>query len=162
MLIDLADASQYGDLSSLVAPQQSDPRMPHTATLAILGLKSLNLDVRNPHTRAIYDETIGHLSSCLAYTKYSSDPGLAGLSWILRIPSAYLDLLPSREPLALIILAHYCVVLFHLRERWWMGNWGAMVLQEIATILGHHHLASIDWAIDSTGICIGGVQTVYR
>lgn len=156
-LIDLVEASQYGDLSSLVAPQHSGPNMPHTATLAILGLKRLSSDLRNRHTREIYDETIDHLNSCLAYTKSSSDPGLSGLYWILRVPSAYLDLLPSREPLALIILAHYCVVLFHLRDRWWMGNWGTVVLQEIASSLGRDRLASIDWAIDSTGICIGGV-----
>ncbi|KAJ5161589.1 hypothetical protein N7492_006981 [Penicillium capsulatum] len=153
----LVDACHYDPLSPLVAPDPSSPGMPFTAALAILGLKQLNSDVPHRPTRAIYNETIDHLNSCLAYTKCSTDPGLPGLSWILRVPSAYLDLVQSRDTLALIILAHYCVVMFHARGRWWMGDWGALVLQAIASTIGRDHLASIGWVIDATGIVIGGI-----
>lgn len=151
MLLELLENSSSEGILSLLAPQGAESRMPHTAAIAILGLKMLNANTRVRQAHAVYNETIDQLNSCLAYTTHSTDPGIWGLSWILRVPSAYLDLVQSREPLALIILAHYCVVMYHLRERWWMGDWGVAVLQEISTVLGPDRQASIDWAMDATG-----------
>jgi hypothetical protein len=56
--------------------------------------------------------------------------------------------------MALTILAHYCVVLFHSRGHWWIGNFGIQVLKEICYLLGSDGLSRINWAIDATGICL--------
>lgn len=136
ILIELLGHTSDSGVLSLLAPQGAESTMPHTAAIAILGLKMLNANTRVRQTHTVYNEAIDQLNSCLSYTTHSTDPGIWGLSWIFRIPSAYLNLVRSREPLALIILAHYCVVMYHLLEWWWMGDWGVAVLQEIATVLG--------------------------
>ena len=157
VLIDLTDIVREGELASPVTPHEQDPKMPNTSAIAILGLKRLNmsqehLGLEARQTKMVYSQAIDQLESCLAYTTRSSDPGIHGLLWILRIPSEYLDLLQNREPFALIILAHYCVIMYHLRKRWWMGDWGVRVLEEICGLLRRDWLATISWAIDVTSI----------
>lgn len=122
--------------------------------LARLNVRQKHRGLGSQETKMIYGEAIDQLGSCLAYTTHSSDADIVGLSWILRISSEYLDLLQDRKPLALIILAHFCVVMYHLRERWWMGDWGIRVLREICDLLGHHWLEAINWATDATSICV--------
>ena len=158
-LIDVMDIVQEGEMASLVIPQVADPKMPSTSAVAILGLKRLNVGQEHPglgarQTKMVCSQAIDQLDACLAYTTRSNDPGILGLSWIHRIPLEYLDLLQDRKPLALIILAHYCVVMYHLRKRWWMGDWGVWVLREICDLLGRDQLATINWAIDATSICV--------
>lgn len=152
VLIDLVENAPGRPMLSLVTQQGDAARMPNTFAVAIIGLKRLNAGLGSQQQRRVYSEAIDQLDSCLGYVARSSDPGVAGLWWILKIPSEYLDLLKDREPMALIILAHYCVVLYSLRKRWWMGDWGVRVLYEICNLLGRDRLATISWAIDATNI----------
>jgi hypothetical protein len=57
------------------------------------------------------------------------------LWWSFQIPAEFLELLEARRPFALVILAHYAVILHHLKSSWWMGDWGNRILQEIGNIL---------------------------
>lgn len=158
-LTDLIDIGLEGEMASLVTPQVADLKIPNTSAVAILGLKRLNVEQEQSglgtrQTTMVCSQAINQLDACLAYTTRSCDPGILDLSWILRIPPEYLDLLQDRKPLALIILAHYCVVMYHLRKRWWMGDWGVRVLQEICDLLGRDRLATIKWPIDATSIYV--------
>lgn len=158
VLVGLIDFAQEGEMAPLVTQHDVDLRMPNTFGVTMLALKGLNvrreqLELGSQQTGMVYSESIDQLGSCLDYVTRSSDPGIDGLSWILRFPSEYMDLLQDREPLALIILAHYCVVMYHLREQWWMGDLGVRILREVCGLLGRDRLAMINWAIDATGIC---------
>ncbi|RAH73935.1 Zn(II)2Cys6 transcription factor domain-containing protein [Aspergillus aculeatinus CBS 121060] len=88
----------------------------------------------------IYLTTITHLGHLLAEHD-DTDPTTpkdlvsASFLWICSLPTGFLDLLRHRRPLALVILAHYCVVLHALRHRWWIAGWGRQVLQTVCDIL---------------------------
>lgn len=156
VMVDLIDDVQNSDVASLVAQEDNiGPTMPNTSALAILAMKRLVARQAYPGlesqlTKAVYNEAIDQLGSCLSYTSQSSDPGLVGFSWILGIPGDFLDFLEDRQPLALIILAHYCVVMYHLRDRWWMGDWGPKALEAICGLLGREEMEKINWALDAT------------
>ncbi|KAH1418298.1 hypothetical protein LV164_008038 [Aspergillus fumigatus] len=136
---------------------QGDPyhQLPSTYTLTILSMKNLNaLSARSDpaHETAVYNDTIAHLDNSLEMLTKGGDPTTIALRWMFRIPSRYLDLVREKQPLALIIFAHYCAVLHHLRDRWWMGDLGARLLKEICRLLGSARMGSILWATDIVGI----------
>lgn len=148
VLTDLADnIQQPEEVSPEATQQETSPRMPNTTIFVIRELRNLNT-----HQEDVYSEAIDQLDLCLQYTTQGSDPGIAGLLWILKFPSEYLALLERRDPLALIVLAHYCVVMYHLRERWWMSDWGVRGLHEICELLGREGPRTISWAIDAVGV----------
>ncbi|OJK01309.1 hypothetical protein ASPACDRAFT_1879885 [Aspergillus aculeatus ATCC 16872] len=158
ILVQLIDDVAQGELASLVRPEEASHRMmPNTFTLAIHALRNkaqvnkADPEARlDPSTSLIYSQAIDRLSSCLQYLTWSSRPGLLGLSWLLEIPAGFVDLALDQQPIALTILAHYCVVLYHLRSQWWMGNLGIQILKEISQLLGRDdRLGDIQWAIDA-------------
>ncbi|GFF37922.1 hypothetical protein IFM51744_03624 [Aspergillus udagawae] len=136
---------------------QGDPyhQLPSTYTLTILSMKNLNAvsAKKDPaHEAAVYNDTIANLDNSLEMLTKGGDPTTIALRWMFRIPSRYLDLVREEQPLALIIFAHYCAVLHHLRDRWWMGDLGARLLKEICRLLGPERMGSILWATDIVGI----------
>ncbi|GIJ91092.1 hypothetical protein Asppvi_010057 [Aspergillus pseudoviridinutans] len=130
-------------------------QLPSTYTLTILSMKNLNAvsAKKDPlHETAVYNDTIANLDNSLEMLTKGGDPTTIALRWMFRIPARYLDLVREEQPLALIIFAHYCAVLHHLRDRWWMGDLGARLLKEICRLLGPERMGSILWATDIVGI----------
>ena len=158
-VIDSVDIFREEDMAALATEREVDPVMPNTSALTIYALRNLNARCDKPGSEGqemqdIYSQSIDQLALGLSYTAWGSNPGLVGLSWILGIPAGYMDLVAERQPMGLTILAHYCVVLYHLRKHWWMGDFGIQVLEEICSLLGRDRLSTITWAIDTTGICL--------
>ncbi|KAL5049314.1 hypothetical protein BDW71DRAFT_159391 [Aspergillus fruticulosus] len=60
---------------------------------------------------------------------------LRPLSWPNAVQNEYIDLLRQRNPMALVILAHYAVILGQCSEQWWCSNWGVRLLSVIAAML---------------------------
>ncbi|KAL4780391.1 hypothetical protein BJX76DRAFT_338108 [Aspergillus varians] len=152
---DILDVVEKGELSALFT--QSDPyhQLPSTYTLTILTMRNLNTATAQndpSHATSVYDDTIAKLDRSLEMLSKGGEPTMIALRWMFRIPSRYLDLVREKQPLALIIFAHYCAVLHHLRDRWWMGNWGSRLVKEISQLLGPERLGSILWASDIVGI----------
>jgi hypothetical protein len=111
----------------------------------------------NPaHERGVYENTIEHLSHCLEQLMNGGEPKDFVFCWTFRIPGRFQDLVREREPFALVVLAHYAVTLHHLRDTWWMGNWGARILNEIVDILGTEWRELLSWPIDATGCSFPG------
>lgn len=135
------------------AKEAPSPAMPSTFGLAILMLRRLNAQHEDAAKRPIYDEAINQLASCLEYMAWGSTPGIIELSWFLIISDEMMGLIVDREPVAMTILAHYCVILYHLRNQWWVGDLGTGVLKDISRLLDPEQLSTISWVMDVTGIC---------
>ncbi|WPH00739.1 Hypothetical protein R9X50_00356900 [Acrodontium crateriforme] len=80
-------------------------------------------------------------------------PGAGSIAYILCFPTqdspAFASLIKRRVPQALVILAHYCVVLDVLNTRWWMHGWPARVMTDIVSSLPAQWTQWIDWAVQS-------------
>ncbi|KAL4879181.1 C6 zinc finger domain protein [Aspergillus karnatakaensis] len=149
------DIVENGQLKALFS--QTDPyhQLPSTYTLTILHMRNLNAanaKADPSHETAVYNDAIGKLDHSLAMLSKGGEPTMIALRWMFLIPSRYIELVREKKPLALIIFAHYCAVLHHLRDRWWMGDWGTRLVKEISQLLGPERLASILWASDIVGI----------
>ncbi|OJJ60290.1 hypothetical protein ASPSYDRAFT_197543 [Aspergillus sydowii CBS 593.65] len=149
------DVVEKGRLKALFS--QTDPyhHLPSTYTLTILAMRNLNNATAkkdSSHETSVYDDAITKLDRSLEMLSKGGEPTMIALRWMFRVPWRYLELVREKKPLALIIFAHYCAVLHHLRDRWWMGDWGSRLVKEISQLLGPERMGSILWASDIVGI----------
>ncbi|PWY86924.1 Zn(II)2Cys6 transcription factor [Aspergillus heteromorphus CBS 117.55] len=143
-----------GEFSPLLEYDNSQPKMPDTSRLAIMSLSRMNATLAGrdaAHEKDTYDTTIRYLGYSLDKLARGGETMIIAFQWIFQIPPRYLDLLRARQQFALVILAHYAVIIHSLRGHWWMGEWGARLIREIGQHLGADWRDSISWVVDATG-----------
>lgn len=150
------DRVSTGDLYPLVISQDIPPTMPNMSRLVILSIRRQNEieSLRDPtHETDVYTQTIDHLSTSLEQLMNGGEPKDFAFCWAFQVPVRFSELVRERQPFALALLAHYAVVLHHLRESWWMGHWGTRILKEIVDILGveSEWRGLISWPLDAVG-----------
>ncbi|KAI5289879.1 hypothetical protein KEM54_002987 [Ascosphaera aggregata] len=72
--------------------------------------------------------------------------------WPMVVPESYFDFVRCRRPGALVILAHYSVILHKLDYCWWSQGWGAHLLETIYRYLDEHWRPLIRWPVDRIGL----------
>lgn len=157
IMMRLIERISVTELGPLIIPDDSRPTMPDMSRLVVLSLRRQNImeAERDPaHEKEIYDSAIGHLSDSLEQLMKGGEPRVFAFCWCFRIPEPFLDLMTSHQPFALVVLAHYAVILHHLRDMWWMGDWGTRILREIGELLEPEWRELISWPIDATGCFI--------
>lgn len=95
-----------------------------------------------------YSETIRGLRDC--YVKlYAKNPNECEVSiaflWPAMIPQKFNVMLNLKAPEALIILAHYCVILHHLDGYWWKKGWTGHLITNIYRELDEPWHSWIQW-----------------
>lgn len=146
---------ERGEFGPLI-PREKVPPIPDTSQFAMQYLWKLNTTLgQNPqHEKDLYDATIQHLSYSFKLFMTANDGTIAASLWVSRIHTRFLTLLQERRPFALVILAHFIVIIHSLRGQWWMGEWNVRVLQELGQSLDAEWRKSISWVMDSTGYYI--------
>lgn len=71
------------------------------------------------------------------------------ICWPKSEPSSYIRLLRRRQPQALVILAHYCVILDLLNDRWCLQGWSTRLLQQIVSELDESWKHWIAWPVQT-------------
>lgn len=72
---------------------------------------------------------------------------LRPLAWPNVIQNDYLDLLRQRNPMAMVILAHYAVILGQCSSQWWCSNWGVQLVSVVASILPQKYAEAIAYPL---------------
>ena len=70
-----------------------------------------------------------------------------GLSWVVRIPELFISMVSRREPVALVVLAHFCLLLNRLEGIWWIPGLSRRLLQDIHQTLGKKWESQISWPL---------------
>lgn len=83
----------------------------------------------------------------LSYTQGLDQPATADTiySWPILLSADFTALLAKRRPEALIILAHYAVVLHERRDVWVVGNAGSWLIKAITVHLGTYWKEWLEW-----------------
>lgn len=78
---------------------------------------------------------------------WTQSPAHGGLIWIwpVNLSNEFAALLSMRKPEALIILAHYAVLLHRRRRVWLVGSIGRILIEEISRFLGSFWKSWLDW-----------------
>lgn len=69
------------------------------------------------------------------------------LRWAFTAPVEFMDLLQARQPLALVLLSHYCVLLHHGTNQWWMRDWSQRILISVSKLLDEQWIKHISWPL---------------
>lgn len=148
------DRVSAGALHSLVQPEQRRARLPNMSQLVILALRRYNESeaLRDlTHEKETYAETINHLGTSLEQLMNGSEPKDFAFCWTFYIPVRFPELVRERKPFALVILAHFAVILHQLRETWWMGDWATRILKEVVDELDGEWYDLLSWPADAMG-----------
>lgn len=101
-----------------------------------------------PDVVEAYRETIDGLRTCYVklYTKAPTECEVSiAFLWPVMIPQKFVIMLNSRAPEALIILAHYCVILHHLDGYWWKSGWTVHLFDNIYRVLDQSWHSWMEW-----------------
>lgn len=101
---------------------------------------------RQTYTRAIHG-----LKECFTLCLSDHrDDGMV-LSWPITVGPEYIALLAARKPMALVILAHYAVVLEEIRDSWWVMGWGRQLIREVEGVLEGEWKGLVEWPLRRIG-----------
>ena len=106
--------------------------------------------------KSAYDNEIDALNEALKWilTFYTMlcmptnmEPSTIALAWLVRVPELFLSMVNGREPAALILLAHYSLLLNKLDHTWWTAGMSRRLLREIHRSLAEEWRHWIAWPL---------------
>lgn len=115
---------------------------------ALQFIENLNLKITvSAKEQQIYSQTIRelHISSYLATNQPSE--WIISLRWVLCMSPQYHSLLDARHPMALLILANYCLLIRQLKMEWFMQSWSERVLIAVHNLLDKEWQAYLSWVM---------------
>ncbi|KAH9208750.1 hypothetical protein DL95DRAFT_467469 [Leptodontidium sp. 2 PMI_412] len=141
----------------------------HTAELAamanpaesakFLALEQLWDSTRIPLTAAEVEslkESLGWMKIIYTMITLPSggiDPASAAMTWPVRVPEHYLSMVNERQPAALILLSHFCLLLNTVDDFWWIRDMSRGLLQVIHQTLGAEWEPWIGWPLQDLVLC---------
>jgi hypothetical protein len=142
-----------GEVGRLTVLEESASELSESSLSALSALYEQNKEAQRANATHEYEtfrETIRRLEVPLGNLDH--DGGLPSIfMWIFLCPTPFFDLISQRDPLALIVLAHYCVALHQHRSIWWVSSWGYRVLDTIYKTLDHHLRYLLTWPVREIG-----------
>jgi hypothetical protein len=75
--------------------------------------------------------------------------------WPAMLPQRYIMLLGQRNPEALVILAHWCVLLKRLERCWWIKDQGERLVSTVHDMLDEKWRRWIEWPMQQVGLVLG-------
>ncbi|KAJ5618221.1 hypothetical protein N7528_006864 [Penicillium herquei] len=140
------------DLKSegLALDEETQTALDRLATLNDETLASIDTDQHR-----INQDVISHLRHCFAMYIHAGGPGNV-LAWLAGVDKEFVDNVRRRQPLALLVLMHWGVLLGELDGLWWWArNSGRALVSELLHILqpGNHRWAiSLAWPRRKMGL----------
>lgn len=94
-----------------------------------------------------------HHSFALASMRHYNTPLRNAINhWISKIPNDYMRLLQKGEPWALVIMAHFCILVYRSETLWFMKGHAARFLQSISDRLEESWQQYVQWPHDEVGV----------
>jgi hypothetical protein len=90
----------------------------------------------------IYKSAFGEGSECSTQDQAAAKHATR---WLIIIPPAYTELLVQRKPEALLILAHFALILHKLRAGWIVGDAGQQLILAVEAHLEASWHEALSW-----------------
>jgi hypothetical protein len=128
-------------------------RFPHTEQITKL-FRICNSKGQDQESAQAYDLAIHSLLSTFIQVSLLRDRGhgtvLATFVWPINLSPRFLDLLEEKQPEAIIILAHYCVLIYwsesvEVNETWFIMGWAKYMLETIREIVPESWQEYLQW-----------------
>ncbi|KAL4946926.1 hypothetical protein BDW69DRAFT_205171 [Aspergillus filifer] len=73
------------------------------------------------------------------------------MGWTFRQTEDMIDKLEGRDPIALVILAHWAILLYFMRDIWFMQGWDRHIVRGIRACLPEAFYAWVEWPEEVVG-----------
>ncbi|KAI9832806.1 MAG: hypothetical protein M1819_004026 [Sarea resinae] len=144
-----------GTLEPLLRPRSWDDSPPLTqdvsAALEQLDRVIGNLSEPEP-TRAVYRVASHGLIKAFQASMLNPDHQSVVFLWLVFIDRPYIELLRAREPMALVILAHYSVVIHGSKDIFWSQDLGFRLVEAVYAKLPPDWRHLISWPLRTVGL----------
>lgn len=97
------------------------------------------------HETEVYASTIGNFAKMLSLVHGGVTTSTVAIRWAIKLPQRFLEIVRGREPLSLVILSYYCVLLQYLKHRWCFEDWCVQLVQAVWAILDDHWRSLVHW-----------------
>ncbi|KAL2816186.1 hypothetical protein BDW59DRAFT_153409 [Aspergillus cavernicola] len=99
-----------------------------------------------------YQRAIKSLQACINIANAEHVDHVAAnavITWPILVKLEFSDLLEQRRPEALVILAHYAVLLHRYRDSWLFGDSGRFIIEEVTRYLGSEFEEWLEWPLEA-------------
>lgn len=124
------ETSPFGWIFGSKSPD-NDVRVNENLDIAIKRLKELNASYteRSGTDPTVYSNAISNLSFCSVGSRGRV------LAWLAMAGPDFVTKLKEEEPMALLILIHWAVLLESLKDLWWAKNAGKRLMEDVVAVL---------------------------
>ena len=120
-------------------------------------IESTKTDERN---KASYRSAFKRLNICFHNMHFNQEndisivPGDRGVvwSWLATVEADFIPLLGEKDPMALVLLAYFAVLLHALDEVWWCRGWGSALIKSVLEEVGESWQPSLRWPAKQIGL----------
>ncbi|KAJ5177406.1 uncharacterized protein N7500_000105 [Penicillium coprophilum] len=102
------------------------------------------------HELQVYEAAIANLEEMLNWCHSGIRANTIAGRWAIRLKPRFMELLRERDPMALVMLAHYGVLLHYLDHHWCFDEWCVRVSKAVWAILDDEWKPVIQWAMKET------------
>lgn len=68
--------------------------------------------------------------------------------WCAIVTPEYVDQVKSRQPMALVVLAHYAALLYTVRSQWWSADRGRQIVEAVYEELDASWKPAVQWPVE--------------
>jgi len=131
--------------SSIHIPQDFDE-----ALIRLGGYNERTYETADSHE--MYNQAIQSLRVCVEKVKANPGDRAAAINWLVFLENSYVSSLKDNQPLALVILAHYGIVLNGLRDSWFVQGLGTRVIEVVHRSLSEKWRPLVHWPMEQVGL----------
>jgi len=125
-------------IEPLVGPRNDNPPADLPKYMSTYFL-NLNLELEEPH-RAAWDR----LTENVARSLESQELRAVG-NWPATLNDEFFNRMRAHDPVALIVLAQFSIVVRKFQSRWWLWEWDRMLIQAVDNALPEEAKRRFDW-----------------
>ncbi|KAH0526775.1 hypothetical protein TsFJ059_010056 [Trichoderma semiorbis] len=127
--------------------EAENPPWDDLAEQAIMNLELINETSSPLRSRGICKDALNKLQFWLRLCKSKPRTWLHFVWWPGAIDQEYLDLLGTNDPMALVILVHWCAVMKSSPRKWFMEGWAENVARPAIAQIGPEWDDTMAWAL---------------
>ena len=142
---------EQGPFAASMLPTPSNPNtgLPPEIEAIISTLSERNSELTTDSTtQDAYAAAIGMLRQTFLLAAEKPGAKMMALPFPIMVPDEFMEKLSGRDPMALVILAHYGVVLYWLRGYIWLRGWGKETVDAVKYAVGPEWRLCLEWAVE--------------
>ncbi|EPS30942.1 hypothetical protein PDE_05896 [Penicillium oxalicum 114-2] len=145
-----AEYLSHTNFAPIIQIEELNTELPDDASATINDLHEANevCGARDQaHETEVYTVVIDNVAEMLRWVYGGMTSNVMVGRWAVKLPSRFLELMREREPMALVLLAHFGVLLQYSKHRWCFEDWCGRLAKAVWALLDEGWRPLVHWAM---------------